>query len=296
MLKRTKTTATAGRELVEAYRRGARLLRDCERAAATDVRQRHRRFGKNSVGKDIARRWAENLGVDERAILADAKFAEAVELIAANCNVTARRVISLACRWPNRKAIMELSRTSDVRQRYRIAGVAAGRFKSLKIAGDDPVFDTVSFSEIPSRLSRARGSLAACRRGLSGSISADVTTECVLLAKTCRSAAAKLLQFFSPRRPSPSAIPTSLSRDKVQPLLDRRIVRGKTVGLARAALKLTIKNLWDFPELQRRGIDAQPDESRKAIQDLHDIIKIAGLIVSPSKRWYQSRSRTGMIR
>lgn len=282
MPRRSKTTALAGRDLVKAYRLGARFLQDCNRAARTDIRQRRSCFGKDAVGKDIARRWADNLGVDERTILANAKFAEAIELIAANCDMTARRVISLAGRSPNRKAIMELSRTSDVRQRYRVAGVAAGRFKSLKIAGDDPVFDTVSFSEIPSRLSRARGSLAACRRALSGPISADVTTECVLLAKTCRSAAAKFLQLLSPRRPSPSAVPTSLSRDKVQPLLDRRIVRGKTVGLARAALKLTIKNLWDFPELQRRGIDARPDESRKAIQELRDIIKIAGLIVTSS--------------
>ena len=83
---------------------------------------------------------------------ADAKFAEAVETIVNNCGRTAMRALLFSEPPPKRKAIMELSRTSAERQRYRVEGFLAGHFKSVKIQSHDPVFDTVAFSEVPSRL------------------------------------------------------------------------------------------------------------------------------------------------
>lgn len=293
MTQRLKTTTSKSAELEEAYRQGARYLRDRENAAGLGKRKpkviepllgnKRCLFSKDPAGKQIARQLADKFGVDEKTVQANAKFAEAVELIATNCRQTATKVISLSGHPPNRKAIMELSHTSDVRQRYRVEGVIAGRFKSLKIASDDPVFDTVAFSEVPSRLRRARGAILACQRSLNASVPKAIAAECEVLAEICHNAARRLRQFVSARSPETVVVPKSLSREHVQPILSRRDVRGMIVGRARLALKLTIKNVWDFPEMLRRGISADDDQRRQTLQELGRIIEAADAVIEAAE-------------
>lgn len=280
-------------DLLEAYRQGARYLRDRENAAGLGKRKpkvveslpgnKRCLFSKDSAGKQIARQLADKFGVDEKTVQVNAKFAEAVELIAINCRQTATKVISLSGHPPNRKAIMELSRTSDIRQRYRVDGVIAGRFNALKIASDDPVFDTVSFSEVPSRLRRARGAILACQRSLNALVPKSVAAECEVLATICCNAARRLRQLVSRRSPNAVVVPKSLSREIVQPILSRRDVRGMIVGRARLALKLTIKNVWDFPEMLRRGITADDDQLIQTLQELRRIIEAADAVIQLAK-------------
>lgn len=283
MTQRPRKIASLRPEFLEAYRQGSRYLRDREHAAGLGQRKpkvvarlpgsRRCLFSKDPVGKQIVRRLADKLGVDEKTIRANAKFAEAVQLIAMNCGISATQVISLSGQPPNRKTIMELSRTSDDRQRYRIKGVIAGRFNTLKIAGDDPVFDTVAFSEVPSRLRRARGAILACLRSLDSSFSQAVAAECGTLAKICCDAARQLQRFISASSSKAMVVPEPLSREHVQPILGRRSVRGMIVGRTRLALKLTIKNVWDFPEMQHRGIVADYKLRKETLQELTKIIE-----------------------
>lgn len=37
-------------------------------------------------------------------------------------------------------------------------------------------------------------------------------------------------------------------------------VQGRTIGKARQALRLTVKNLWDFEEMMRRGLVPTAEE------------------------------------
>ena len=288
MTQRPRKIASSRPELLEAYRQGSRYLRDREHAAGLGQRKpkvvarlpgsRRCLFSKDPVGKQIIRRLADKLGVHEKTIQSNAKFAEAVELIAKNCGITAPQLLSLAGHSSHRMAIMELSRTSDERQRYRVEGVIAGRFKSLKIAGDDPVFDTVTFSEVPSRLRRARGAILACLRSLDSSAPQVVVAECGVLARTCCDAAQRLQRFVSASSRKAVVVPERLTREHVQPILSRRSVRGMIVGGARLALKLTIKNVWDFPEMQRRGILADQEQCKQTLQELAMIIEASRAI------------------
>jgi hypothetical protein len=176
MTRRTELNTSEEQGLLPAYRRGAKYLRKREHAAGLgkrkpkvlDVLPDNRRclFSKDHVGKQIARLLADEFGVEEKTMQADAKFAEAVETFVNNCGRTAMQAIFSTKRPANRKVIMELSRTSAERQRYRVEGFPAGHFNSVKIQSHDPVFDTVAFSEVPSRLARARGSLIVCQRSV----------------------------------------------------------------------------------------------------------------------------------
>jgi hypothetical protein len=274
------------------YRRGAKYLRKREQAAGLGTRQpkvvlalpdgKRCKFSKDSAGKQIASRLAERHGIDQKTMQADAKFAEAVETIVKNCGRQAMQAIFSASRPANPKAIMELSRTSAERQRYRVEGFLAGRFKSIKIQGDDPVFDTVEFKEVPSRLWRARGQLNVCHRLLNGTIplAPSITVECLVLVKLCLRAANLLGRFLTTRSSKKLAVPESLCRERVQPILACRRVRGQEVGKARAALMLTIKSIWNYPEMQRRGISANASELARTRKELATIIGTAKAILT----------------
>ena len=289
---RTTMIASTKQELLVAYRRGAKYLRKREQAAGLGKRQpkvlhdlpggKRCQFGKDFAGKQIARLLAAQLGVDEKTMQADAKFAESVETIVKNCGPAAKQAIFAAKRPAKRKAIMELSRTSAERQRYRVEGFLAGCFKSIKIQGDDPVFDTVEFKEVPSRLCRARGSLNVCCILLNGPIppGSAITAECLVLVKRCRRAANLLGRFLSTQTSTKLIVPASLCRERVQPILDCRDVRGQEVGRARAALKLTIKSVWDYPEMQRRRMSAKPSELARTRKELATIIGTAKAILT----------------
>lgn len=279
-------------QLLLTYRRGAKYLRKREQAAGVGKRQpkvlhdlpsgKRCLFGKDPAGKQIARLFAKRFGVDEKTMQADAKFAEAIETIVNNCGTTATQALFSVKRPASRKSIMELSRTSAERQQYRIEGFLAGRFKSIQIQGNDNVFDTVAFKEVPSRLCRARGSLNVCCCLLNGPKppGSEITAECLVLVKRCLRAANLLSRFLTTRTSEKVIVPKSLCRERVQPILDRRKVRGYVVGRARAALKLTIKSAWDYPEMQRRGMSANPSELARTRKELATIIGTAKAILT----------------
>lgn len=56
-----------------------------------------------------------------------------------------------------------------------------------------------------------------------------------------------------------------------------RHIQREVVGLARQAVRLIIKNVWDFPEMQRRKIRPTDDEREKTTSELD-------LIIASSKR------------
>jgi hypothetical protein len=300
MPRRMDLTASATQNLLSAYRRGATYSRKREHAAGLGKRQpktlhslpgdKRCLFGKDLFGKQIARALTGRFGMEEKAMQADAKFAEAVETIVSNCGHAAMKAIFSSSPPQKRKAIMGLSRTSDDRQRYRVEGFLAGRFRSIKTQSDDPVFDTIAFSEVPSRLWRARGTLIICQRMLEGPVDSSIAAECCVLAELCLKAAKKLRRFASAHATEVVVVPETLCRDRVQPILDRRDVRGRIVGKARAALKLTIKSVWDYPEMQRRGLPAKPEELEGARQEQDKIITSATAILASHAR---SISRSG---
>ena len=279
-------------QLLLTYRRGAMYLRKREQAAGLgkiEPKDLHAlsggkscMLGKDSAGKQIARRLAERLGMTEKMLQADAMFAEAVETIVKNCGEPAMQAIFNAKRPAKRKAIMELSRTSAERQQYRVEGLLAGCFKSIQIQGDDPVFDTVAFKEVPSRLCRARGQLNVCHRLLTGPVppAPSITVECLTLVKLCLQAANLLGRFLTTRSSKKPKVPKSLCRQRVQPILDCRRVRGQEVGKARAALKLTIKSVWDYPKMRRLGMSANPSELARTRAELATIIGTAKAILT----------------
>ena len=96
-------------------------------------------------------------------------------------------------------------------------------------------------------------------------------------------------QFVSARSPKAVVVPKSLSREHVQPILSRRDVRGMIVGRARLALKLTIKNVWDLPEMLRRGITADDDQLRQTLQELGRIIEAADAVIEVAENPGQRR-------
>lgn len=230
----------------------------------------------------MSKSLAERLSMTEKALQAETKFTKAVETIVKNCGEPAMKAIFNAKRPANRKAIMELSRTSAERQRYRVDGFLAGRFKSLQIQGDDPVFDTVAFKEVPSRLCRARGQLNVCHSLLNGPALPvpSITIECLTLVKLCLQAANQLGRFLTMRSPKKPKVSMSLCRERVQPILDCRSVRGQEVGKARAALKLTIKSVWDYPEMRHLGMSANRTELARTRSELATIIGTAKAILT----------------
>ena len=77
----------------------------------------------------------------------------------------------------------------------------------------------------------------------------------------------------------------SLSKDALWDRLMSREIRGKTVGKARAAFRLTIKSLWDYPEMIRREIVPTSPERERATAELNRIIRaIQKQSVQPSTR------------
>jgi hypothetical protein len=174
---------------------------------------------------------------------------------------------------------MRLSRSSDTRQRYRINGVRAGRFYSVHPQNDDPVYDTVKFNEVPSRLRRARGKFQLLPDELRH-LRAAVRQECQRLAELCRDAALTLQGFLGAQPDKLVAIPTFLEKDIVFPGIKNSQFKGPAIGMARLSLRLTIKSVWDFPEMRERGIVPSGIEREQTIKETDTIIAIADKVLA----------------
>ena len=78
---------------------------------------------------------------------------------------------------------------------------------------------------------------------------------------------------------TPKVIPDSLRKERVLPSILERAVSGKVTGRARLALRLTIKSVWDYPEMCERGILPSEVERRRTIDETAAIIAIADEIL-----------------
>lgn len=182
------------------------------------------------------------------------EFATAVDTLIENCGADAFSVLFDSQQPQSRKAIMQLSRTSDVRQRHRVQGVISGRFRSIGPQSDDIVFDTVKFGEVLSRLGRAWGSLEQVAMQLLPGAADNLVKEAQQLSKLCRLSVDQLEQCLNAVGGSTTAIPPELSKESIVATLKAKNVTGTIIGKARLALRLTVKNLWDFEEMVRRGL------------------------------------------
>jgi Uri superfamily endonuclease len=206
------------------------------------------------------------------------KFAAAVETLIENCGESAWSALFDPKRPQTRKAILSLSRTSDVRQRHRINGVIEGKFPSVAPHSDDTVFDTTSFAEVRKRLARARGSLGKLLVHLKTIHDSMIVEEVRLLSRLCRWFVDLLDECLTNRGTPSSVLPDELSKESVLVRVRSKAVRGRAVGWGRAALRLTVKNVWDFEEMMRRGLGPTASQLQIARSEIEWIREIASQI------------------
>lgn len=206
------------------------------------------------------------------------KFATAVETLIENCGESAWSVIFDHNRPQAQKAIMRLSRTSDVRQCHRVKGVIEGLFRSIAPHSDDTVFDTVKYGEVTSRLARARGSLEELRKKLKKTRQGGLLQEGQKLSRLCRLSAQRLDMCLRNRIAPASAVPCYLGKEAIMRIVKTKTVKGKVIGLARAALRLIVKNVWDFEEMMRRGLVPTEQQLYDTLRDIKQIQETARLI------------------
>lgn len=211
-------------------------------------------LAKHQPARELAEQLAKMLKLPFPEFKHAIEFATAVETLIENCGADVLPVLFDSQQPQSHKAIMQLSRTSDVRQRHRVQGVIAGRFRSIGPQSDDVIFDTVKFGEVPSRLGRAWGSLEQFAMQLQPDAPVDLVREAQQLCKLCRLAADELEQCLNAVVGSAPAISPELSKESIVATLKTKTVTGTTIGKARLALRLTVKNLWDFEEMVRRGL------------------------------------------
>jgi len=223
---------------------------------------------------------ASAMRVSVEKLIADVQFAAAVEVLVSNSDKDVYQAIFNSGRPQAREGVMQLSRTADIRQRYRIEGVLGGRLRAIAPQRNDPVFDTVKFDEVTSRLARARGTLEKLvRHRLVGSNAVEVA-ETTWLVKLCGSAAGTLKTFSGSATVTDADIPVNLSKEVVWPRLMSREVTGQFVGEVRGALRLTIKNVWDYPEMHRRGIVPTAEQVATVSTETAKIARVLKVLLS----------------
>jgi len=238
-----------------------------------DVKAWHS-LAKRCPARQLADRVAAQLDVPFPELKKAIEFADAVGTIVGNCGDFAFQVLFDPMRPQLRQAIMKLSRTANTRQQYRIDGVISGSFRSIGPQRYDSVYDTVAFKEVPSRLARARGAVHQLDVHLQDGVRLDVATESDRLADLCLRAAKQLGRFVNVESAT-DIIPRELAKEVIWPVLMSRGVRGKIVGYGREALRLTIKSVWDYPEMRRRGILPTASERQKVNGEVEQIVASA---------------------
>lgn len=236
------------------------------------------RFEKCKPAKELAETVAKEMMVSYLKLREAIKFATAVETLIQNCGESAWYVLFDPKRTQTRKAIMSLSRTSDVRQRHRVKGVIDGRFRSIAPHSDDTVFDTVKYGEVTSRLARARGSLATLLEQLRMTNQNELRQEAKKLSRLCRLSAQRLDKCLGNQVASASAVPRYLGKETIIQVVKTKTVKGKVIGLARAALRFIVKNVWDFEEMMRRGLEPTAEQLEKTRSEIGWIREITSKI------------------
>lgn len=203
-----------------------------------------------AAGRQLLSRLANEWRVETSELRQDVQLAEAVEQIIGNCGAGAADVLFDPVLPQHRKGIMQISRTSRERQRFRIEGVAAGRMRSVAPQGSDHVPDTVSFREVVSRLEKARGAVEVSLRLLTSRTNGcqtpnpDIIKSVKAIQKQLRLLRSVLGGLEIVDRPAPRNRPKSNrpSGDRVARLQLCQVPRQ-----LKAALRLVAKNVRDLP-------------------------------------------------
>ena len=225
-------------------------------------------------GRALAETIAKTVGLSFDEYQPMIKLAIAVNTLLYNCGPKALEVIFNPSNQQSRKSILQLSRTSDLRQQFRVDQVLDGSSRTIGPQNSDSVFDTVSFGEVPSRLARARGSLNKLEESVKVMREPQVKLELSRLAGLIQTATTQLDKFVSNKPTSRSAL-KRLGKDTVLPVLAERIVTGKEAGQARLALRLTVKNVWDYPEMIKRKLLPTDRQIKAVDNELKEIRKAA---------------------
>ncbi len=118
-------------------------------------------FARGSVGQVASQRLAREYGVDGPQMRADAKLAEAVEVISRNCGVGTLRLLLLpgGLKWD---VILSIARKGPERQRSRDGALRRGPGAVGRPEAGTWPMDTRDFAKVASRLGRALGHVDAC--------------------------------------------------------------------------------------------------------------------------------------
>jgi Uri superfamily endonuclease len=231
--------------------------------------------------RQLAESVAKEMKVSFPKLKEAIKFATAVETLIENCGESAWSLLFGPMQPQKAPSILRLSRTSDVRQRHRVNGVMEGLFRSIAPHSDDTVFDTVKYGEVPSRLARARGSLEKLRKKLKKTRKGGLLQEAKKLSRLCRLSAQRLDMCLKNRIAPASAVPCYLGKEPIMHIVKTKTVKGKVIGLARAALRLIVKNVWDFEEMMCRGLKPTAEQLQVTRSEIERIREIARQIECP---------------
>jgi Uri superfamily endonuclease len=262
--------AAGSSNLAEAYLRGKRCVSEAKKLGTVA----NLSFAKHQPARVAASTLAYQLAVAEAEIVHDAKFSMLVDSIIEHCGAKAVDAIFSVDAPQSRKDVERLARTSDVRQHYRIDGFLAGTFRSLGPQGDDPVFDTVRFSEVVSRLGRAAGLLKSWGQSVEA-IQPQEARAVRRLLDTCHVAATTLLKFLTQQHRPTKCVAGAITRKGVNLLFAEIAADRGMVGELKAALKLTVKNVWDFDQMAHRGIVPTVQQHSKALALISTIVNAA---------------------
>lgn len=259
-------TATATSDIVEGYLRGRHCL-----PLGHDAGERVS-FARGTVGHQKISHVSEALGVAVAEIKKDVQFAMAVETLIRNCGDDALTAIFFSQFPQSRKSVEMIARDSDVRQLHRVQGVIKGNFRSIRRQCQDGVFDTTAFGSVLSRLARAEGVLRRLNQRLPVLLETDVQKECFRLIGLCQASARLLRGYLNQDAANEQVIPAKLAKEVVWAGLMDRTITGELAGYARQALHLTIKNVWDYREMRRRGIEPNDEERAKSLCKIEEML------------------------
>jgi len=133
-------------------------------------RQYITRLAQLAAGSKKKATWAAvaaECGTDRAAVMAAAKFADAVDRIAANCGGGAKELLLTDHPKLPARVVMQIGKTHAERQPVALSQAQAGRKPLGKPRpGVDPPFDTHGYPEVRSRLARNAGLLDYVADGL----------------------------------------------------------------------------------------------------------------------------------
>lgn len=259
-------THTATSDIVEGYLRG----RHCLPLGHADSSERVS-FARGTVGHQKISHVSETLGVAVAELKKDAQFAVAVETLVRNCGDDAVQAIFFS-RFPqSRKSVEMIARTSVDRQRYRVDGVLSESFRSVGPQSDDAVYDTVRFSEVISRLGRAAGLLKCWGQSSHGNHPREALAVHSLF-DICHVAAITLQKLLAGKQRPTSQFAVAITREGINHLFIEFAAEGGMIGKLKAALKLTVKNVWDFNQMTQLAIAPTMQQRDKALAQIDEIL------------------------